>query len=100
MNLIEEMEKNLPIPAYPSKGLCKVYRKQGVKINPHTELQITEVVDSGDMGGIMCAIEEKDNVFVVSLTHLRIKPDHPLRDKILAYQKQRIKRLHQRDNLG
>lgn len=98
MNLIKEIETHLPIPAYPSKGLCKILRKRGVKVNPHTELQITKVVDSGNTGGIMCAIlEEKGNVFVASLTHLKIKPDHPLSDKILAYQKQRTKRLaHER----
>lgn len=46
----------------------------------------------------MCAIlEEKGNVFVASLIYLKIKPDHPLSDKILAYQKQRTKRLaHER----
>ncbi|KYK36060.1 MAG: hypothetical protein HXS48_18770 [Theionarchaea archaeon] len=94
MNLIKEMEKHLPIPAYPLEGLCKTLRKHGVKVNPQTELQITKVFDSGDTGGIICTIlEEKGNVFVASLTHLRIKPDHPLHNTILMYQKKRIKRL-------
>jgi len=88
------MEKNLPIPAYPSKGLCKVICKQGVKIDTKTELMISQVVDSGDIGGIVCTVlEGKDKVFVASLTHLRIKPDHPLSEKVMTYQKRRIKHL-------
>ena len=92
MELIEEMEGYLPIPAYPSKELQQLLRKQRKDIGINTELKIIKVFDSGDAGGIVCSIlEEKDQVFVVSLTHLRIKPDHPLSDKILTYQKQRIK---------
>lgn len=91
MNLCKEMEKMVPIPAYPSRKLCKVFRKQGIKIDKNTKLDITEVTDSGDVGGIMCTIEN-DTIFVVSLTHLTIK-DHPLADKILAYQRERKKRI-------
>lgn len=97
MNLIEEIETHLPVPAYPSKGLCKILRKQGLKLDPQTELKITNVFDSGDAGGIVCTIlEEKGKVFVASLTHLKIKPDHPLSKKVLAYQKERIKSLSRR----
>jgi hypothetical protein len=92
MELIEEMERYLPIPAYPSKELRQLLHKQGKDIGIDTELEITKVFDSGDAGGIVCTIlREGDQVFIVSLTHLRIKPDHPLSDKILAYQKRRIK---------
>ena len=94
MNLIKEMEKHLPIPAYPLEGLCKALRTHGIKLNPQTEPQITKVFDSGDTGGIICTIlEEKGSVFVASLTHLRILPDHPLHNTILTYQKERIKKL-------
>lgn len=34
--------------------------------------------------------EDLDQIFVVSLTHLRVKPDHPLRGKIATYQKRRV----------
>jgi hypothetical protein len=101
MKLIKEIETTLPIPAYPSKGVCEILRKKGIKVNPHTELQITNVVDSGDIGGILCTIlEEKGNVFVASLTYLKIKPDHPLSDRILAYQKQRMKWLADENNVA
>jgi len=92
MELIEEMENYLPIPAYASKELRQLLRKQEKDIDINTELEITKVFDSGGAGGIVCSIiGENNQVFIVSLTHLRIKLDHPLSDKILAYQKQRIK---------
>jgi len=94
LELIEEMESHLPIPVYPSKELCQLLRQQGKNIDINTELKITKVFDSGDAGGIVCSIiEENKQVFVVSLTHLRVNPEHPLSDKILAYQKQRIKNI-------
>ena len=92
MELIEEMESYLPIPVYPSKELQQLLRRQGKDMDINTELKITKVFDSGDAGGIVCSIiEENDQVFIVSLTHLKVKSNHPLSGKILDYQKQRIK---------
>jgi hypothetical protein len=35
------------------------------------------------MSGIVCTVlEENREVFIVSLTHLRLQPAHPLSDKI------------------
>jgi len=96
MKLIEEMESYLPIPVYPSRELCQLLQEHGKDVTTGTELKITRVFDSGDAGGIVCSIIEEEEVFIVSLTHLRVKPDHPLSDKILAYQKQRIKRISRR----
>ena len=94
MELIKEMESCLPIPAYPSKELRRILRKTWKDIDINTELEINAVFDSGGAGGIVCTIiEENGQVFITSLTHLRIKPVHPLSDKISAYQKQRIKRI-------
>ena len=94
MKLIKEMERYLPIPAYPSKELLQLLRKQGKNISRDTELNITKVFDSGDAGGIVCTVlEENKEVLIVSLTHLQIKPTHPLSEKIVAYQKQRVKNI-------
>ena len=94
MKLIKEMERYLPIPVYPSKELLQLLRKQGKDISRDTELNITKVFDSGDVGGIVCTVlEENKEVLIVSLTHLRIKPTHPLNEKIVAYQKQRVKNI-------
>ena len=94
MKLIKEMERYLPIPVYPSKELLQLLRKQGKDINRDTELNITQVFDSGDAGGIVCTVlEENKEVLIVSLTHLQIKPTHPLNEKIMAYQRQRVKNI-------
>ncbi len=92
MELIDEMIGHLPISAYLSKELCQLLNKKGKDVSTNIELSITQVFDSGDAGGIVCSIiEENKEVFIVSLTHLKIKPDHPLSHKIVAYQKRRIK---------
>ncbi len=92
--LLEEMKQYLPIPVRPTKELYQHLRKQGIHIDMNRDINIISVFDSGDMGGIVCAIEgDKKQALVISLTHLIIKPDHPLSDKIAAYQKQRIKSL-------
>jgi hypothetical protein len=92
MELIDEMKSHLPIPAYASRDLSKYLLKNGISITPETEFMITDVVESGDEGGIVCLLDVMiPEVFVISITLLRIKPDHPLFDKISAYQKQRLR---------
>ena len=92
--LIKNIEKHLPISVYPSPELYPLLGKYGLKINSGTKLTITRVFNSGDDGGIVCSFEQDDNVFVVSVTHLRFDLNHPLHDEILSYQKNRIKQLH------
>ena len=90
--LIDEMKSHLPIPAYASRDLSNYLLKNGKDITPETELMITKVVESGDDGGIVCLLDVMDHEsFVISITMLRIKPEHALYDKISAYQKQRIR---------
>jgi len=92
--LLEEMKQYLPIPARPTKGSQQLLGQKGMHIDPDQEINIVDVFDSGDMGGIMCAIQGNEKqVLLISLTHLVIKPDHPLSDKIAAYQKKRLRRL-------
>ena len=92
--LIEEMEANLPIPTYACEELCQFLRDHGKDVTRGTELQITKVFDSGDEGGITCTIlHEGGEVYIVSLTHLMIKPGHPLHKSILEYQRKRIRKL-------
>lgn len=98
MTLIEEMKQYLPIPVRPTKELNQYLGKKGIGINK--DLNIIDVFDSGDMGGIVCAIEgDKKQALVISITHLIIKPDHPLSDKIATYQKHRVKSLQVGANL-
>jgi hypothetical protein len=90
--LIDEMKSHLPIPAYASRDLSNYFLKNGKDITPETELMITKVVESGDDGGIVCLLDVMDHEsFVISITLLKIKPEHALYDKISAYQKQRMR---------
>ena len=92
MELIDEMKTHLPIPAYASRDLSNYLLNNGKNITPETEFLITNVVESGDEGGIMCLLDVMiPEAFVISITLLRVKPDHPLFDKISAYQKQRLR---------
>lgn len=47
----------------------------------------------GDEGGIMCAIEspDKKQVFLFSLTHLRMLPAMPLAAAVSDYQRRRVR---------
>jgi len=92
--LVEDIKQHLPIPARPTKEIQQYLRKKGVRLSMDRDLMIVEVFNSGDMGGIMCAIQgDNKQPVIISLTHLRIKPDHPLSGRILAYQETRIKHL-------
>jgi hypothetical protein len=92
MELIDEMESQLPIPVYPTKDLASYLSQNGKDITVDTELMITKVFNSGNEGGIICMLDGiNPEAFVISITLLRVKPDHPLFDKISAYQKRRIR---------
>jgi hypothetical protein len=69
-------------------------QQEGADPNLKQEVTIVDVLDSGEMGGILCAIKEsKNQAVLISLTYLTIKPGHPLSDKMKFYQKKRIRRL-------
>ena len=93
--LIEEMKKYLPIPARFTNETYQYLKEKGIYTDTNREINISNVYYSGDAGGIVCAIEgDEKEVLIVSLTNLVIKPEHSLSDKIAAYQKKRIRRLH------
>ena len=103
MQLIDRMEQNLPIPARPTKALTKVLQGKGLRIMRNQKLFIKRVFYMGDEGGISCDITpeggEKEAI-VCSITHIRVKPSHPLAAEIRAYQTERQKRLAQADQGG
>jgi len=94
--LMEQLPGQLPMPVFPTKELVRTLRRRGVKASVHRALTIARVFYAGDDGGIVCDVTPSQGakeVFVVSLTHLRIAPDHPLCAPILAYQRERVRRL-------
>jgi len=96
MELMRKMEVQLPIPARPTGALVRTMRERGVQIPHNQELQIKRVFYAGDEGGIMCDVtlsEEAKEAIIVSVTHLRIPPRHPLAKEIREYQQARTRKL-------
>jgi hypothetical protein len=95
-SLMEQLPGYLPMPAFPTKELVRTLRRGGVKASVDRALSIKRVFYAGDEGGIVCDVTPNQGakeVFVVSLTHLRMAPDHPLFRPILAYQLERVRRI-------
>ncbi len=94
--LMDRMQAHLPIPAYLTKALVRTLRQQKVNSSADRVLFIKSVLYGGDEGGIGCdltATPDAKVAVVVSLTHLRFAPTHPLFGEIRAYQRERLKRL-------
>lgn len=94
--LKDKMETSLPLMVRATKHLVKGMREKGEKIHLDQSFEVISVYYSGDMGGIMCALQdnpETKKAIVASLTHLKVDPEHPLADEIQAYQRRRIHRL-------
>jgi hypothetical protein len=94
--LLEQMDDQLPIQAFPTKDVVRTLRRRGVKASTDRALSVKRVFYAGDEAGIVCDVTPSraaKEVLIVSLTHLRIAPHHPLFPAIVAYQRERIKRL-------
>jgi hypothetical protein len=94
--LVMQMESQLPIPAFPTKDVVRTLRRRGVQAHTDRALSIKRVFYAGDEAGIVCDVTPSraaTEVLIVSLTHLRIAPKHPLFPAILAYQRERVRHL-------
>ena len=93
---MQKMEAHLPIPAQATNALVHTLRASGVNIASKRRMQIAQVVYLGDEGGIGCGLKvpgQADTAVVVSLTHLRLPPTHPLAPDVRAYQSARTQKL-------
>jgi hypothetical protein len=98
MELLHEIEAQLPIPARPTATARRALRGQGGVVRRDRKLFVDHVFYAGDEGGIMCGIkpsEEGEDALIISITHLRIDLRHPLAKKIRVYQEERKRRLAQ-----
>jgi hypothetical protein len=94
--LVEHMENKLPIPAFPTKDVVRTLRRRGMKASTDRALSVKRVFYAGDEAGIVCDVTPSrtaKEVLIVSLTHLQIPPQHPLFPAIVAYQRERVRRL-------
>ena len=79
-SLLEQMENQLPIPAFPTKEVVRTLRRRGVHASTDRALSVNPVFYAGDEAGIVCDVTPSraaKEVLIVSLTHLRIAPKHP-----------------------
>jgi hypothetical protein len=98
MELMREMEEQLPIQARPTATMVRALRDQGQRISRDRKLSIESVFYAGDEAGIVCALEPLEGIkiaLVISVTHLQIDLRHPLAKKIRSYQQERKRRLAQ-----
>ncbi|MCT4614218.1 MAG: hypothetical protein N4A49_05000 [Marinifilaceae bacterium] len=94
--LTAKIDDNLPLIAFPTRELVQIFRKNGHPITLKTELTITSVQNSGDISGIMCAVELIDGYkMACALTHLIFSKTNNLYSEITNYQIKREKRLKQ-----
>jgi hypothetical protein len=101
MGLTAKINDNLPIKAFPNRELVQIFRKNGHPITLKTELTITSVHISGDISGIMCAIEIVDGYkMACALTHLVFSKTDKLYSEIVDYQRKREKRIKQLNLTG
>jgi len=96
VRLLEQMEDQLPISAFPTKDVVRILRRRGVKASVDRAFSIKRVFYAGDEAGNVCDVTPSraaKEVLIVSLTHVRIAPLHPLFPAIVAYQRERVRRL-------
>jgi hypothetical protein len=91
--LIKLIQEHLPLPVRGTPEMCRFLEENGLSITEDQELRVSDVLNSGEVGGIMCTIADGDQPVAVSLTHLRIRPGHPLQSRIEAYQRDRVRKL-------
>jgi len=86
----------IPFKAYLGKPLLKLSERDGYKTDASTPFTVDWVGYSGDEGGIMCSLKdtlETTQMYVTSITHVKIDPEHPLIAEIEAYQEERTIKL-------
>jgi hypothetical protein len=104
--LSDRLEATVPFPVRAGKELLNTMRSKGDRANADTVFRVDLVKYAGDMGGITCGLEplagqaKPKEKFVVSLTHLKLDPTHPLAAEVEAYQRNRIQRLKLQEQKG
>jgi hypothetical protein len=101
--LNNQLEASVPFKVRPGKQLLKMMASKGKPMLADRDYVVQKVFYGGDEGGITYMLEGDVNdkqIVGVSITHLVIDPEHPLAEKVKAYQQQRIHRLRLEDLRG
>jgi len=100
--LLRKLTEVLPLSAVATPALMATLRERSSATKITLNCKVTKVFYLGDEGGITCHVafdeEEKEEVFLVSITHLAFDRRLSIAREIAAYQKHRIKRIR-RDNV-
>ncbi len=105
-SLNDRLEATIPFQVRLNKGLIATMRNKGDKANADTIFSVDLVKYSGDLGGINCGLvslsgqPEAADKYIVSITHLKIDPTHPLAAEVKTYQQTRIQRLKLQQTTG
>ena len=93
--LLRKLTEVLPLSALATPALLAHLRGRSSTAKITSDCMVTKVFYLGDEGGITCHVtfdeEEKDEVFLVSITQLAFDRRLPVAREIAAYQKHRIK---------
>jgi hypothetical protein len=98
-DLCDRLEATIPFPVRVGKKMLETMIEGGNHASLDDVFSVDWVKYSGDVGGISCAFEYSDGGerYAVSLTHLKIDPEHPLAKEVIAYQNRRIQRIKLQD---
>ena len=95
--LLRRLTDVLPLAALATPALVADLRERSSAAKITWHCQVTDICYAGDEGGVMCHVifdqEEKEQVFLVSITHLAFDRRLPIAREIASYQKHRIKRI-------
>jgi hypothetical protein len=104
--LTDKLQDTLPFKVFPTKFFLGFLLDRGEAVQANAEFVVESLFYSGDAGGIICALEDSpffsnsQEKMVISISHLKIDPDHPLATEIIDYQRRRIHRLKLQDKGG
>jgi hypothetical protein len=92
--ITQKIKQNRPIKAFPIRELVLMMRDKHPKLTLKSKFLIKDVMNTGDISGILCVIDCEDaQGLACALTHLYIARSEPLRKEIEKYQKKRAKRV-------
>lgn len=101
--LLRKLTEALPLSALASPALLVNLRGRSSAAKITLDCKVTKVFYLGDGGGITCHVtfdeDEKEEIFLVSITHLAFDRRLAVAREVAAYQKHRIKRIR-RENVS
>lgn len=99
-SLIIEITAALPLYCTSKKRNTQALAAQGLRLNDRIRLKVTDVIDTGEYGGINCVINYMGQPLVMSITGLDFKGNGEIDKKILEYSQKRIEWLKQEEQRG